>query len=127
MSASGIEARWQLACTAPSREFGCPSTPLEFGLVNLRVQRRSDSLSSTLRQAVEVIDWSGALCCSMALRTMAARQLCKRGVDVDAREDSMDAVRAYVEYGRNLRSEEHTSELQSLRHLVCRLLLEKKK
>src|SRR5471030_3492965 len=27
----------------------------------------------------------------------------------------------------NKRSEEHTSELQSLRHLVCRLLLEKKK
>src|SRR5262245_63895149 len=31
-------------------------------------------------------------------------------------------------YFRDLaRSEEHTSELQSLRHLVCRLLLEKKK
>src|SRR5262245_64988693 len=29
--------------------------------------------------------------------------------------------------GRGTRSEEHTSELQSLRHLVCRLLLEKKK
>src|SRR5262245_64661341 len=29
--------------------------------------------------------------------------------------------------GGNKRSEEHTSELQSLRHLVCRLLLEKKK
>src|SRR5258705_2363494 len=28
---------------------------------------------------------------------------------------------------RDGRSEEHTSELQSLRHLVCRLLLEKKK
>src|SRR5438045_9735385 len=28
---------------------------------------------------------------------------------------------------RTERSEEHTSELQSLRHLVCRLLLEKKK
>src|SRR5258705_7285328 len=27
---------------------------------------------------------------------------------------------------RRIRSEEHTSELQSLRHLVCRLLLEKK-
>src|SRR5947199_1939709 len=27
---------------------------------------------------------------------------------------------------RKVRSEEHTSELQSLRHLVCRLLLEKK-
>src|SRR5262245_65343654 len=29
--------------------------------------------------------------------------------------------------GLDVRSEEHTSELQSLRHLVCRLLLEKKK
>src|SRR5437899_12479462 len=29
--------------------------------------------------------------------------------------------------GKTSRSEEHTSELQSLRHLVCRLLLEKKK
>src|SRR5437899_3952576 len=29
--------------------------------------------------------------------------------------------------GKPVRSEEHTSELQSLRHLVCRLLLEKKK
>src|SRR5205814_5433667 len=28
---------------------------------------------------------------------------------------------------RSSRSEEHTSELQSLRHIVCRLLLEKKK
>src|SRR5258705_3685540 len=30
-------------------------------------------------------------------------------------------------FARANRSEEHTSELQSLRHLVCRLLLEKKK
>src|SRR3989441_6912410 len=29
--------------------------------------------------------------------------------------------------GRRVRSEEHTSELQSLAYLVCRLLLEKKK
>src|SRR5262245_63611622 len=32
-----------------------------------------------------------------------------------------------TEFARDARSEEHTSELQSLRHLVCRLLLEKKK
>src|ERR1035441_10946798 len=32
-----------------------------------------------------------------------------------------------ADYERYQRSEEHTSELQSLRHLVCRLLLEKKK
>src|SRR5205814_9137353 len=31
-----------------------------------------------------------------------------------------------LEHGHDGRSEEHTSELQSLRHLVCRLLLEKK-
>src|SRR5947199_1283920 len=37
------------------------------------------------------------------------------------RHDLFDAICAAV------RSEEHTSELQSLRHLVCRLLLEKKK
>src|SRR5947199_7842181 len=38
-------------------------------------------------------------------------------------------IAAKVAYcaSRAERSEEHTSELQSLRHLVCRLLLEKKK
>src|SRR5687767_15689951 len=41
-----------------------------------------------------------------------------------------DAVRRYVPHlrrrDRSRRSEEHTSELQSLAYLVCRLLLEKK-
>src|SRR2546425_9547033 len=38
-------------------------------------------------------------------------------------------VATYRKYGTDplLRSEEHTSELQSLAYLVCRLLLEKKK
>src|ERR1039458_10882330 len=35
-------------------------------------------------------------------------------------------VGTYCGSGVHGRSEEHTSELQSLRHLVCRLLLEKK-
>src|SRR2546422_5699103 len=42
-----------------------------------------------------------------------------------ARADSPPARRAGAPRGR--RSEEHTSELQSRLHLVCRLLLEKKK
>src|SRR5687767_11600214 len=42
-----------------------------------------------------------------------------RGVDVDGRVDAL--------VGEVARSEEHTSELQSLAYLVCRLLLEKKK
>src|SRR2546422_6008097 len=37
-------------------------------------------------------------------------------------EDELEALR-----GGRYRSEEHTSELQSRLHLVCRLLLEKKK
>src|SRR5437899_5563442 len=41
------------------------------------------------------------------------------GLRATARTDRVWSVRR--------RSEEHTSELQSLRHLVCRLLLEKKK
>src|SRR5690554_7552968 len=36
------------------------------------------------------------------------------------------AVRAQIGAGAKVRSEEHTSELQSRPHLVCRLLLEKK-
>src|SRR5690625_5813651 len=36
-------------------------------------------------------------------------------------------VLAAISEGRAARSEEHTSELQSRGHLVCRLLLEKKK
>src|SRR5437899_9864948 len=39
----------------------------------------------------------------------------------------MEIVRLGFSTNRLDRSEEHTSELQSLRHLVCRLLLEKKK
>src|SRR2546425_4861163 len=41
-----------------------------------------------------------------------------------ARGHALDVDRAHESGGR---SEEHTSELQSLAYLVCRLLLEKKK
>src|SRR2546425_9377381 len=46
--------------------------------------------------------------------------------------DHADLVRRSAKYAEQnsvhlLRSEEHTSELQSLAYLVCRLLLEKKK
>src|SRR5437899_3766245 len=53
---------------------------------------------------------------------------------LEPRGDLVDPASGIVGQGRarrlrvnNDRSEEHTSELQSLRHLVCRLLLEKKK
>src|SRR5690348_18021096 len=45
---------------------------------------------------------------------------------VDRRVELMEAEGVIMRTGVN-RSEEHTSELQSPVHLVCRLLLEKKK
>src|SRR3712207_6875900 len=44
--------------------------------------------------------------------------------------DASGRLGSFSNYGRkavDLRSEEHTSELQSRQYLVCRLLLEKKK
>src|SRR2546427_4877280 len=55
-----------------------------------------------------------------------------RSIDMDSFSGLESFVRAadllsFAEAGRALRSEEHTSELQSQSNLVCRLLLEKKK
>src|SRR5437899_12575460 len=57
----------------------------------------------------------------------------RRGEDVPP-GDGFNAATAFPPWrtqhrgiAASRRSEEHTSELQSLRHLVCRLLLEKKK
>src|SRR5204862_8307452 len=52
---------------------------------------------------------------------LAVRPICRRHGDIAAPKQSM------IEELSNPRSEEHTSELQSRRDLVCRLLLEKKK
>src|SRR3712207_7420352 len=49
---------------------------------------------------------------------------------VEGFAEEKDWRRAYdeiVDFEKTLRSEEHTSELQSRQYLVCRLLLEKKK
>src|SRR5438045_5214247 len=54
------------------------------------------------------------------------RESCPSVAPAVAREQQL-LIGARVDERRIARSEEHTSELQSLRHLVCRLLLEKKK
>src|SRR2546422_10006148 len=46
---------------------------------------------------------------------------------ISERARSMTVASESAKSGRFQRSEEHTSELQSRLHLVCRLLLEKKK
>src|SRR2546425_9107823 len=45
----------------------------------------------------------------------------------ESRLDDRGQIAALMDGFRAKRSEEHTSELQSLAYLVCRLLLEKKK
>src|SRR5687768_13289185 len=52
-----------------------------------------------------------------------------RNAGLGERGQSIDQLRVVSTRGveQTLRSEEHTSELQSRLHLVCRLLLEKKK
>src|SRR5258708_13825442 len=53
------------------------------------------------------------------------------GLTTGASDDDPSGIGTYsqagAQFGFQLRSEEHTSELQSPDHLVCRLLLEKKK
>src|SRR2546422_7291546 len=68
------------------------------------------SLTSTMRLSS---DRRPSLCISSTSRSPPA-------YDTDVLEMHKDGL-------RSLRSEEHTSELQSRLHLVCRLLLEKKK
>jgi len=71
-----------------------------------------DEVEAIHRAALDILEDIGLRC-----QVKEARDLFRQaGARVD---DSEGLVR--------LRSEERTSELQSLRHLVCRLLLEKKK
>src|SRR2546422_6665992 len=57
---------------------------------------------------------------------VALKWLAERGEDAPA-PFNLAACAAALDRGQVERSEEHTSELQSRLHLVCRLLLEKKK
>src|SRR5258705_6385862 len=73
-------------------------------------------LATTLRQVSKLA--SPRRCCGSEYSSREACAFC--------RPVPMTHVQSFVPRCK-ARSEEHTSELQSLRHLVCRLLLEKKK
>src|SRR2546429_6744311 len=68
-------------------------------------------------------DYSGVQACK-ALREEGYEVVLVNSNPATIMTDPEFADRTYVE---PIRSEEHTSELQSRLHLVCRLLLEKKK
>src|SRR3989442_5408708 len=60
-------------------------------------------------------------------RRLAVKQLRHAGRGAHRGRIEHIELRSGCEQQRDARSEEHTSELQSRPHLVCRLLLEKKK
>src|SRR3712207_7620579 len=66
------------------------------------------------------------------IQTLLSYPLRKDGYEVVTAADGREALERFEERTPDLvvldvRSEEHTSELQSRQYLVCRLLLEKKK
>src|SRR3712207_7773708 len=83
---------------------------------------------TTLFRSVNVVD---ALICEL-LNLTPVRPLERRETAYIKRLEKMRRMRRHAESNNLvlsavLRSEEHTSELQSRQYLVCRLLLEKKK
>src|SRR5205814_10464743 len=83
----------------------------------------------SLRDALPILSPSSRKVCRPRATSFASTKLAM--VDLPAPDRPVNhstAGRWPVGRGQvDHRSEEHTSELQSLRHLVCRLLLEKKK
>src|SRR5438552_9876630 len=75
----------------------------------LKAPSPTDIYTLSLHDALPILFWNGA---QYRLRAAAAR---------------LHGRRRHAVSARGHRSEEHTSELQSPDHLVCRLLLEKKK
>ena len=55
------------------------------------------------------------------------KRLKKSGIDIKYKIKKFRTKIIIIAKAKSVRSEEHTSELQSRRNLVCRLLLEKKK
>src|SRR5690348_17876166 len=70
-------------------------------------------------------DWSSDVCSSDLDHT--ERLLKHFGVTVESTSEKVTVKGGQALMAAAVRSEEHTSELQSPVHLVCRLLLEKKK
>src|SRR5687767_15483455 len=96
----------------------------------LRPQRSTLFPYTTLfRSRVDVQQRRPAAHQPVTARQQPCRPLPARGTAFDTRRSvlSVDDDDPAGQSSTRTRSEEHTSELQSLAYLVCRLLLEKKK
>src|ERR1035441_3028687 len=77
------------------------------------------ALFAAAATTVEKPNCCAVICCNPPNRTLEE-------VSLPVKATPSQPSRGEKNGKRTPRSEEHTSELQSLRHLVCRLLLEKK-
>src|SRR5262245_62876025 len=86
-----------------------------------RVRRPKVMLSSTLYQGNSAGSWKTTALRGLGVRTGSPSKRTAPRVGASKPATMFSSVDLPQPDGR---SEEHTSELQSLRHLVCRLLLE---
>src|SRR5689334_24828412 len=87
-----------------------------------KLGKQPDHRRAVLRSLVTNLLQHGRITTTLT-RAKAARPVAEKIITLGKR-DTLQSRRQAASY---LRSEEHTSELQSQFHLVCRLLLEKKK
>src|SRR5437899_7259530 len=114
----------------------------DYMTVQTKEKREISNITQNLKFAVEKSGIRDGIVVVAALHSNSAVFIAEDDPglhrDLEHWLEKLAPIREDYEYGakhesnaaillQNLRSEEHTSELQSLRHLVCRLLLEKKK
>src|ERR1035441_9564673 len=110
-------------------------TELPPGVINIvhgRGATAGKALASSPR--VGMISFTGSVETGSAIMSAAAANITKVNLELGGKapaivmgDADLDLAVKAIKASRVInRSEEHTSELQSLRHLVCRLLLEKK-
>src|SRR5690625_6185139 len=87
--------------------------------------RRSDNLSVITPENFKLGSMGGYL--TLEEMTEELIQMHHQFPDLITRPEPIDDFKTHENRSILQRSEEHTSELQSRGHLVCRLLLEKKK
>src|SRR5207253_10797971 len=98
------------------------STGNHVDLHSFPTRRSSDLLPVKMKQCAA----GSSMCVLVSLGVYAIKLLRLRNRVRIAKHENAAVPDGRRSYGRP-RSEEHTSELQSRGHLVCRLLLEKKK
>src|SRR5215510_11358108 len=117
------------AAVARARELGAGAVALTFEPhpVAVLAPERAPPMIQTLHDRLASLRDLGVDVTVLQRFTLAFAALDPEAFVRDFVLRHLDLAHAVVGYNVNFRSEEHTSELQSRGHIVCRLLLEKKK